>query len=355
MTSSHDDTTLPQANHHQPSAEMPDEEMQPHKTTHLSLKKLWSLLILGLVAIVAGMIFTIEMYRSLRTITENNKQLDTQVKQLTSRLDHATQITAQAMQHLRNDIEHLNQTLAKFKQPQEKTSDDWLLLSARYYLELANAHSMAMSNPELTIMLLQEAREQLSTLDDSALEPTRMAIENDIASQQALMSTDTRSVLQKIQAVKSSLNQLSFSKPTAMVKNPSDTISPSWQTQLKDAMEQLQKIVVIQHHEDAFQPTSLLSHDPMAKHAAQLALEEAEIALLQRNSDLYQWSINRAIQIIQNSFDQHQDDTQSALKELSALKDISISSAHTSSITALSIINELLHNKHLDADTGANA
>ncbi len=93
---------------------------------------------------------------------------------------------SQTQTNLQNKIQQMNKDLQAALREHFDQKQDWLLLKARYYLELAQINAHWSDDQQVTIALLQQADALLRTIPDQQLFTVRQAIAQEITQLQVL-------------------------------------------------------------------------------------------------------------------------------------------------------------------------
>ncbi len=134
-------------------------------------------------ALLVNILFALLITAGLAFALYRNMQLDTQLQSLITesatlqqqqtdnkaRLDAALQDVNQQQAQADNRLTAIQKTLSSALQERWYQNNEWLLLKARYYLELAGINAHWSDNPQTTIALLQQADDLLVNLHEPEL------------------------------------------------------------------------------------------------------------------------------------------------------------------------------------------
>ena len=222
-------------------------------------------------------------------------------------------------------IQELSKNLQNAMQQHLYQKQDWLVLKARYYLELAQINAHWSDDQQATIALLQQADTLLQNISDQRLFKVRQAIAKEIVQLQNLPKIDMPGLLSQLDAIQTVINNLPMRQAlndatsNNETKAGDNTLSP-WREKLNNSMNTLEKLVVIRHNDTDIQPLLSPLHQSLSRDLIRLNLQEAQWAILQSNPAVYQLALNQALTTIKRTFDEHAEATQALIKQLEALK-----------------------------------
>lgn len=248
------------------------------------------------------------------------QQLDTK-----NRLTTMTETANQTQSTLQEQVKDLSKNLQLAMQQRLYQKQDWLILKARYYLELAQINAHWSDDQQATIALLQQADALLVSMPDQQLFAVRQAIASEIAKLQTLPKIDVSGLLSQLDAAQTMTANLPIKQPFNNAKTNNeikseDKPSSPWREKLKDSMSALEKLVVIRRNDTDIQPLLSPSDETLLRDSIRLSLQEAQLAILQHSPEVYQLSLTRALKDIQSAFDQNAVATQALVKKLQALQ-----------------------------------
>ena len=225
---------------------------------------------------------------------------------------------------LSSRLDVINNTVSHALQERWYQNNDWLLLKARYALELATINAHWSDNTSSTIALLQQADSLLVNFHEQELYTVRQTIAKEIAQLQAIPTIDIVGLLAKLDAAQQSLMHIPVKNPFSLTKpvtsNTSEHKSASWREHLKNSLHQLGKLFIIRHHNEDVEPLLSPGYDAVLRENGLLSLQEAQWAVIQRHHDVYQLSLIQAIQTIKRAFDVNDKNTQALLEQLKDLQ-----------------------------------
>ena len=265
------------------------------------------LLMLFLIAIIA-------LLSSALYILINKHGLQPTPAEPTPQLQTTLSTLANQQQQLSNDLNSTNQLLqtkqallqkqlnALTKQVESNLSHEatqnqpWLVKKARYYLELAEINSHWSNNQETSIMLLQEADALLQKIPDERLYEVRQTIAHEIAELKSIPPVDIAGIMAKLDKAQATAAQLVF-KP--LMRSPSlQTTTDSWHEHWQTSLNLLEKLVIVRHLKPGEAPILTPIYQTVLRERISMDLQEAQWAVLQNNSKVYQQSLKQVIKSI---------------------------------------------------------
>lgn len=286
--------------------------------------KMILLLIVGCVAVGAYMVlqWRQESQHALQTLRSRLMVMKTQQDNTSTQLDST-------VQHMRAADEHtglLDKQLHTVLQGQHYQANDWMLLKARYYLELAQINAIWGRNMQVTSDLLTQADALLTDIHEQRILEVRRAIAQEVAAVKAVEAVDVVGLLSQLDAAQDLTRSLMPQLIPGQVVNadataPNDTEKASgWKARLQESLHALEKLVVIRRMDADAQPFVTPAFVALLRERIQLVLQETQLAVLQGNEALYQLTLKQAIQQIKQSFDQQESNTVALLKQLDDLQ-----------------------------------
>ncbi|UZE96450.1 uroporphyrinogen-III C-methyltransferase [Alkalimarinus alittae] len=259
------------------------------------------------------------------------ERLQTQTnKHGTDLLTQSRAVTDQ-MATLRRQIEHNARQLT---QVGGQSRTDWLLAEAEYLLRLANQRLNMERDAAGAEAILNAANTVLAESDDPGLYVIRQQLSKDILSLQRVSKVDREGIYLKLEALIDLINKLDQSHYQTLHNNEVDadlasteeetelaTSDGQFTRMLKQALNELKQLVIIRRLDEPVQP--LLAPDQIyyLQQNLRLMIEQAELALLDRNQPMFIQSLTKAEEWITTYFSQNKDDTTLLLSTLSSLKE----------------------------------
>ncbi|KTD66508.1 uroporphyrinogen III methylase HemX [Legionella santicrucis] len=320
---------------------------------------------LGALAIATYTLFLNNQLHAQLTNTNTNfskeleelKQKQNQTQEITNA---KTKNTEEIQTQFQTKFDALSKQLQSAMSQRFYQNQDWLFLKARYYLELAQINAHWSNSSDATIALLEQADQLLKQFNEPRIFAIRQAIAKDIAQIQAIPPVDISGLLSQLDAAQNSINNLSIplpeneNKSTVEQSKASSNNSSTWSTHLQESMNILGKLVVIRRHDQEIKPLLSPLLEEALKENLRLNLQEAQWAVLNHDSFVYQLVLKQAINTLKTNFNENTQNTASLIKKLSALQQISITQKRAPLGLALPMLNELIESKKGTSDQSTN-
>ena len=327
---------------------------------------LYSYSIITAIALIAigSTLYSIKIYVQLRQGTA--KQVQSLVSQIATlqqqQIDMKTQFDTSinaindSQNKLQNKLGALNKQLQSALQQRLYQTKDWLLLKARYYLEMAQVNAHWSDNWQTTSALLQQTDTLLADIHDQQLFNIRQAIAKELTVLKTMPKIDIPGLLSQLDAATNMISNLPL-KPTVAQDNKKNTTTDNnktmstWRERLRESVGLLEELVVIRHHDEYIAPLPSPAYESMLRESIRLYLQEAQWAVLQNNEAVYQLSLVQAIKKINLSFDPGATETIALLGQLKTLQQIHLLQQKPILEQSLPLLNKLIESKGTQAPT----
>jgi uroporphyrin-3 C-methyltransferase len=226
----------------------------------------------------------------------------------------------QALQSsIQSVIEQLQLTSAQVQINQRNLADvsgrrpaDWLLAEADYLVRMAGRKLWLEHDVKTATMMLQSADSRIQDLDDPSLLPLRAKLAEDLQALQQVNQVSTSSIALALGAMLKQVNNLPlafFKKPEAETDDETVTASiDDWRSNLaRNWREATKNFFSFKKVTADIKPFMSEQQQWLSKEQLKFALLQAQIAVLQENSTLYQQSLQTAFGLLIESFDTEKD------------------------------------------------
>ncbi|MFT4058528.1 MAG: uroporphyrinogen-III C-methyltransferase [Legionella sp.] len=306
---------------------------------------------------LATSIYTISQNQHIQNqLKDKNNLLSAQIdtvaqkqEKVQEQIETKTNTIEETRSSLQAKFDALNNQLQTAMSQKFYQNQNWQLLKARYYLELAQINAHWSKNFDSTVALLQQADQLLQQVHDPKIFAIRQAIAKDIAQIQALPKIDLAGILSQLDATQTSLNDLSIlavindEKTKAEEQlDSSKKALPVWRLRLQDSMQVLSKLVVIRRNDEQIKPLISPAYEAIVKENICLNLQEAQWAVLNGNPEVYKLVLTQAITTLKKNFNQHAQNTMALINKLNELQQIQITQKRPEIGTALPLLNQLI-------------
>lgn len=298
---------------------------------------------------------TAQQVDALRSQINTLKQQQTDTE---TQIDKTMQIVRAGHDKLHNKLSALDKNLQAAVQQRLYQTKDWLLLKARYCIELAQINAHWSDNTDTTVALLQQADTLLAEIHDQRSFVVRQALSKEITLLQTMPKIDTAGLLSQLDAAQSVIANLEL-KPTVAPaeKDASSTTtneaSSAWRERLKNSVGLLEKLVVVRRHDEDILPLPSPAYESMLREGIRLNLQEAQWAALQNNEAIYQFSLAQALKNINRAFEPNTVVTDALIKQLKNLQQIHLIQQKPILEQSLPLLNQLIESKNIPVPTPA--
>jgi uroporphyrin-3 C-methyltransferase len=252
-------------------------------------------LLLTLIALVAVGGIAWKGYEFSQQLAEMNLQLKQSEDKNTQLGSQVSQLTKQSNQ-LDKQLSHNGERLAQLPGADR---NDWLLAEAEYLLRLANQRLSLENDWQGTINILQSADKVLAGAENPLLLPVRQLIAQEVQNLKAVPAVDTTGAVARLQALQSQIEKLEWMprtlpQVTAQAESQEEDVEQNaWDKFVEKAMAGIGVIVRIREHEEALPAPLTPDQHYYLQQNMQLMLEQAQVALVRQNDELYLQSIER--------------------------------------------------------------
>ncbi|MDM3871738.1 uroporphyrinogen-III C-methyltransferase [Porticoccus sp. W117] len=293
------------------------------------------------------------------------QQNSTELDSLAARLQQADQVDQANRQQLDELQRRVTSQGSRLRNLSVSTRDDWLLAEAEYLLRLANQRLLTERSTANPVSLLQTADAILKDFDDPDLFAVRSQIAKDITALKIATIVDREGLYLQLNALNETIPELTLAldlKEQIPQAAPSQTVDSeqSWGDRVaghfSDFANGMKDYVRIRQRDEPVEPL-LGVEEQYLRHNLRVMMEQAQLALLREEPQLYRASLEKCRQWLQQHFAKdhtsqvfgEQLDTLSTQIVTSQLPEIS------ASLQALRNYINLWHLRHEQPTAGAEA
>ncbi|MCZ2721790.1 uroporphyrinogen-III C-methyltransferase [Marinomonas sp. 15G1-11] len=191
------------------------------------------------------------------------------------------------------------------------TKEDWKLAESEYLIRLANQRLLMESDIVGAENLLSSADLILSEMADPILFETRKAIAKDIQSLKATTSFDTEGLYLQLDALAAQISQLPQREPSKEwlrnnePSNPAENNSQerTFQSTLSELWASVKSLVVINYNHKPIKALLPAADYQELVSSIQIQISVAQLALLKKQSTIYQTSLKHVVEAVSTHFD----------------------------------------------------
>lgn len=284
----------------------------------------WSLWLLSLLALLAGL----AAVAGAAYLWQQQQQLQARLEQLDSGLSRALDQQSSRLDEQGSQIARLTErqdSLAEQNQAQARQIDhtaqalleaghrdrtDWLLAEAEYLLRMANQRLTIERDIRGALQILKSADQVLHESDDPGVYPVRQALAREIMALKTLAPVDRTGLYLELEAALGLVETLTEQTldphrvgATDQQETPDNTTTPGWERAWTQLLDSLSKAVVIRRLDEPAKPLLSPEQSAYARLNLRLMIEQAQLGLLEGNTSLYQRSLDKARDWLNNWYD----------------------------------------------------
>ncbi len=217
----------------------------------------------------------------------------------------------------------LNLTQQQMNQKQGGINHELMLGEADFLISSAAIRLLLTKNSKHSIKLLEAADIRLVKINDVSLFPVREALNNDLHQLKASEQIDITGSYLKLETIAQSLQNLrvNFILPkTVTQKELTSEVEEGWFNHLSSSTENvLSKWFQVTHHDEIVKPLVSVEQGLYLKQSLQLLIKQAQWALIQNNTELYQSVLESLRNEIKQNFDYKDPLVATSLEEIAVL------------------------------------
>jgi len=225
------------------------------------------------------------------------EQLQSGLDKLQASLDEETTSLGQRLEARDAELKQLQEELGRFS---ASDRNSWLLAEAGHLLRLANQRLVMAQDPVAALALLSSADAVLLEIDDPGLHAVRAALAADIAALRAVPRVDIEGIYLRLAALIEQADKLVIFELPEPAAQPEPAPAPDWKSRLRQAYEaaraKLSSYLIIRRRDVPMQALMDPQWEGLVRQNLRMLLEQAQVALLSGNQELYNASLERALQ-----------------------------------------------------------
>lgn len=296
----------------------------------------WGLLALILVVLLAIVVAFVG-YRGWQKLQAQQAQLSqigtnsTTLDQLESKVGELDQSRQQNLKMMRGEFDQyrqnldntLDKVLKELAQEQQADPREWLHAEAEYLLRLANQRLQLERDVKGAKALLRAADERLREADNPALVPIRRAIQSELASLDSVPVIDRTGIYLALMAQQEQLARLPLKQDIEEIAAGKGDAQPTggWRQQLATLGRELKDLVTVRRHDQPLEALITPQQESYLRQNVRLLLEQAQLALLKSEPELYQASLGKATELVEGYYATDNDGVAKSIDKLKSLRD----------------------------------
>ncbi len=254
------------------------------------------------------------------------EQLRKEVKPELEQLNTRTKELEQRLTRQKKKQQAVNDAFNNLLKTRRHLRNDWLLAEADYLLRLASHRLLLARDTGSALAAIQAADERLRETMDPGVTPVRTMLARDISRLKAVPEPDITGLSARISALTHEIDRLSLlsaytdsTAPGASTSDTNKTRVKNWK-QLPEAIwGDIKKLLVIRERHGRVIPLLSPKQHFFLIQNLKLKLEQARLALLNAEPEIYRERLQSAIAWIHDFFKQDDPATQAVLVQLKQL------------------------------------
>jgi uroporphyrin-3 C-methyltransferase len=304
------------------------------------------LVILIFITIAFSTIYTKYLIKSQYDILEKRLETISNVQEnfLTTSSINQNNLT----QSINKKILLINKKLKNALKERWYQANDWLMLKASYYLQIAVINNNWTNDQGTTVGLLDEADKILSKIPGDLTIEVRQSIANDQLKIKQFSSIDIVKILVNLDTIQKNITSLPTKQKSISdkktAKKPRANLNLSdWQIHLKDSLDKLSKIIIIKPKKNQLTPIITPDYLLMIVENIRLNLQQAQWSVINNNFKVYNLALNQTVENISRVFDTNNEKTIGVLEQIKLLQKINIAKKKPNIDASLILLNKIIN------------
>lgn len=214
-------------------------------------------------------------------------QLAALSRETTTALDAAS---AEQAERLAENQDAVLKSLQEALSAAPPSQREWKMAEAEYLLRIANHRVLMEQDSTGALQLLQAADQIMAELDDFALHQVRARLADEIIALRQVRRDDVQGIYLRLEAIKSQLDSLPLPQPEYLQGVDEQQSEESVWATLLDEMKQFVRVRSL-NSQEALQPLLAPEEIRYLELNLRLALEQAQLATLKRQQEVYEQSL----------------------------------------------------------------
>ena len=248
-----------------------------------------------------------QQIEQLGSVEQQNQQLRDQLLQLQQSKEQLAATVSQLADKTDAIARQSEQALAEISNMEGKRPADWLLAEADYLVRMAGRKVWLEKDIRTALMLLKNADTRLSELADPSILPIRELIAKDIQTLRQINPVSRTSVALAVSGMLSQVNNLpldTFEKPAAKQSSELSESPADWQQNLKQVWRNIvDDFISVERTDTPVEPVMSKQEQWLNREQLKLQLMQAQSAAIAAQSELYEQSLQNALQLLINQYD----------------------------------------------------
>ncbi|MEH6583068.1 MAG: uroporphyrinogen-III C-methyltransferase [Halioglobus sp.] len=258
---------------------------------------------------------------ALTELTALDKRLQGNLQSGLAKVESTSAAQAAQLEQLEAAVTIQREEIARFGATDRK---DWLLAEAEYLLRLANQRLIMAGDVVAATTLLSSADSILLELDEATLHTARAAVAADLAALRALPKVDTAGLYLRLAALIEQVDQLAIFQLPDRAEAVDVASAEGWQDRLQQGYEQalykLSEYIVVRRRDVPYEALMDPQWERLVRQNMRMLLEQAQVALLSGNQQLFEESLGRTSHWVEQFFEVDEAGSRAISQDIAGLK-----------------------------------
>jgi len=285
-------------------------------------------LFFAVLGFIAAAVYYLEQQLKEQSI-HTRLAIDEQVKKWEPRISELEQTNYELQQtitQLSDSHNQLSESFSTLIKSSRHSRNDWLLAEVEYLLSVANNRLLFARDVDSAIVAMQTADVRLRDMAYPAIVPVRKQLAEDINQLKVVPQIDISGMSLALNALIESVDKLELLAPgadliveremTPAIENKIE----NWRELPEAVWADIKKLVVVREHHGKVKPLIAPEEMFFLKQNLILKLEQAQLALLKNNAQIYVQHLQSASDWIREYFKAESPATQSVLRQIAELQ-----------------------------------
>jgi uroporphyrin-3 C-methyltransferase len=245
---------------------------------------------------------------------------------LESSLQQQEQMIQQLIHSSREQSRQLSQSVAALARRVDRRESNLHTAAALRLLQIAEEQLLIVRDLESTQQALAQAGQQITATGDPILLPIHAQIQHELKQVRETRALDLPSALQQLRSAITLGTELPFNQPTEFQQQPApSTLADgwSWQAILDKVWSDLLSLVRIDKQQSELPVIATRSEERLSRLILRLRLEQAQSALLLRDTPLFRERLTHALEWLP-VFDTHSSAFSALQQQLESLQQLEL-------------------------------
>lgn len=291
---------------------------------------------------------TVQLEKAQNELQAGFSQQEQQLQQLKSELEKevGARESAQAEhQALNTAMQNISATLGR-------STVAWRMAEVEYLLTVANHRLILAQDPDTAIAILETADERIKAIGDMSLLKVRKVIADELLALRAMPEVDVSGLALRVASLINSVEELPLrdKKRIAIALNEKADVAPLDWRQIPMALwNDVKSLVQVRRHQ---QPTEPLLPPEQTQYLYQnltLKLEQARLAVLQRDTALFRQSLGEAESWVTSYFEPESSAVTNVVASLKGMLKIELQPTLPDVSGSLRLLREVMKQQQSDS------